>query len=114
MGIIFRNFLNNLEDWGVTFQVHFNLATLLNNQLCQDSSVSLFGKGELGTIKDSKCPLLKMARTRYIDILIKSQKSLELAFSLLYWNKNMLKMFIIQHTSIWLNFILMTHRIQKK
>ena len=55
-----------------------------------------------------------MARSRYVVILIKSQKGLELVSSLLHWAKNMLEMFVIQHTSIWPNFILIVIRIQNK
>ena len=55
----------------VIFQFR-NLLLLLNNQLCQDSSVSSFWKGEYGTIKNGKCQPLKIARSCYIAILIKS------------------------------------------
>ena len=55
-----------------------------------------------------------MARSRYIVILIKSLKGLELASSLQQWVKNMLEMFPIQHISIWPNFLLIAFRIQKK
>ena len=44
--IIFRNILNNLKDWGYVpgpFQFS-HLLQLLNNQLCQDSTVSFFWK----------------------------------------------------------------------
>ena len=41
-----------------------------------------------------------MTRSRYIVVLIKSEKGLELVFSLKHWAKNMLEMFAIQHTSI--------------
>ena len=46
-----------------------NLLQLLNNQLCQDSSVSFFFKGEYGTIKNGKCQLLEMARSCCIATL---------------------------------------------
>ena len=49
-----------------------NPLQLLNNQLCQDSTISFFRKGEYGTIKNSRCQLLKMTRSRYSVILIKS------------------------------------------
>ena len=55
-----------------------------------------------------------MARSCYIFILIKSWKSLELVSSHQHSAKTMLKMFVIQHTSIWTNFILIVLRIQKK
>ena len=41
-----------------------------------------------------------MARSRNIVILIKSEKSLELASSLQYSAKNMLEMSVISYTSI--------------
>ena len=50
---IFSNLLNNLEDVGYVpgpFQFS-NLLQLVNNQLCQDPSVSLSRKGEEGAIK---------------------------------------------------------------
>ena len=55
-----------------------------------------------------------MARSCYIAILIKSKKNLELVSSLQHSHKSMLEMFVIQHTSIWPNFILVVFRIQKK
>ena len=66
--------LNNLEDQGyVPGLLQFsNLPHLLNNQLCQDLSVSFFWNVEQGTIKICKCQLLKMARSSYIVILLKS------------------------------------------
>ena len=72
--IVFRNILKNLEDWGYIsdpFQFS-NLLQLLNDQSCQDSSVSLCWKGEWGTIKNDNCQLLKMDRSHYIAIFIKS------------------------------------------
>ena len=55
-----------------------------------------------------------MARSHYIVVLIKSLKGLKLVSSLQHWAKNMVEMFVIQHTSIWLNFILIVFMIQKK
>ena len=52
-----------------------------------------------------------MARSWYIVILIKSQKDPELIFSIHYWAKNMLEMFVIQHTSVWPNLILIVQSI---
>ena len=57
-----------LTTWRIGARFHIllqfrNLLQLLNNQWCQGSSVSLFWKGELGTIKNNKCQLLKMARS---------------------------------------------------
>ena len=67
--IIFRHLLKNLGT-RAKFQVLYNLLQLLNNQLCQDSSVSFFEKVK-ATFKNGKCQLLKMARPGYIVILIK-------------------------------------------
>ena len=72
--MIFRNLLNNLEEWCLApnlFQFN-NQLQLLNNQLCQDSTISFFWKGEYGAIKNDKYQLLKMTRSGYIAILIKS------------------------------------------
>ena len=55
-----------------------------------------------------------MSRSRYIAILIKSYKGLELDSRLHHRAKNMLEMFAMQHTSIWPNFILIERRSQKK
>ena len=41
-------------------------------------------------------------------------KGLELVSSLHHWAKYMLEMLFIQHTSIYLNFMLIARRIQKK
>ena len=48
-----------------------------------------FGKVNEG-IKNGKCQLLKMPRSRYIVILMKSLKSLELVSDLEHWAKNKL------------------------
>ena len=56
----------------------------------------------------------KIARSRYIIILIKSLKGLELVSSLHHWAKNMLEMFVILHTRTWPNSILIVFRIQIK
>ena len=50
----------------------------------------------------------------YWNFLIKSKKSLELVSGLQHWVKNMLDIFVIQHSSIWRNFILTVLRIQKR
>ena len=71
---IFRNLLNNLDEWGWvpgSFQFS-NLLQVLNNRLCQDSSVAFFWKSEWGAIRNSKFQLLKVALFRYIAIFIKS------------------------------------------
>ena len=54
-----------------------------------------------------------MAGSRYIFIIIKSRKGLELVSSLKHKTKNKLEMFAIQHRSIWPNFILIVPGIQK-
>ena len=54
-----------------------------------------------------------MAGSRYIFIIIKSRKGLELVSSLKHKAKNKLEMFAIQHRSIWPNFILIAPGIQK-
>ena len=51
-----------------------------------------------------------MARSRYILILIKSSKGLEIVSSLQHWAENVLEMFVIQKDST----ILIVLRIQKK
>ena len=56
--------------------------------------------------KNGKSQPLKIARSRYIVILMKSWKGLELVASLQRWAKNMLEMLGIENTSIWPNFIL--------
>ena len=55
-----------------------------------------------------------MARSCYIAILIKFEKSLQLVSSLQHWAKNMLEMFLIQYVSVWPNVILIVLNIQKK
>ena len=74
MAITLSNLLKNLEDWGsVPDPFQFTKPPqLLDNQLCQNSSVSFFSKGEQGTIKIGKCQPLKIVRSCYIVILIKS------------------------------------------
>ena len=65
------------------------------------------------TIRNRKCQLLKITRSRYIGIFIKSWKGLELVSSLQHWAENMLEMFVTRYTSILPNFILMVLNIQK-
>ena len=84
-----NNFQESFEQFGglgLSSRSFFNLVTCSNYSItnCQDSSISVF------------------------------QCYLELVSSLQHWVKNMFKMFVIQHTSIWSNFILMLLRIQKK
>ena len=55
-----------------------------------------------------------MAKSHYIDILIKSWKGLKLVSSLQHWTKIMLEMFVTQHTGIWVSLILIALKIQKK
>ena len=74
-------FQESFEQFPGPFQFS-NFAQLLNNhwlltgywlvQSCQDSNVSFFWKGEKRIFKNDKCQLLKMVRSRYIIILIKS------------------------------------------
>ena len=58
--------------------------------------------------------LLKMAKSYTIVILVKSSKGLELVSILQHRAKNVIEIFIIQHTIIWPSFILIVLRIQKK
>ena len=58
------------------------------------------------TIKNGKCQLLKMTRSRYIAILIKSWKGPELVSSSQHWAKNMSEIFALQYNCIWPSFIL--------
>ena len=55
-------------------RVHFWIYLLNQDctKICQDSSALFFKKGEERAIKNGKCQLLKMARSCYIVILIKS------------------------------------------
>ena len=64
------------------------------------------------SIKNGKCQLLKMVIARYILILTKPSKDLELASNHCQWVKNMLEMFVIQQTSTWPGFTLIV--LQKK
>ena len=59
-----------------------------------------FEKVNKGQLKIVNLRPLKMARSCYIVILIKSKKSLELVSSPQRSAKNMLEMFVIYHTSI--------------
>ena len=65
-------------------------------------------------MKNGKCQLLKLARSRYIVTIIKSQKGLKLFSSIQISAKNKLEMFFLQYTSIWTNFFLIELRIQGK
>ena len=65
-------------------------------------------------MKNDKCQLLKLARSRYIVTIIKSQKGLKLFSSIQNSAKNKLEMFFLQYTSIWTNFFLIELRIQGK
>ena len=66
--------LKQLEGLGLSFRFFqfSNLFQLFNNQLCQDSSVSFFWKGEIGIFKNGKCQLLKIGICCYFVILLKS------------------------------------------
>ena len=48
-----------------------NLLQVLNNQLCQDSSVLFFRKDEQGTFKNVKCQLLKISLCYHFNKIIK-------------------------------------------
>ena len=104
--IIFRNLLNNLEDWD-KFQVLFNLETCSIYSITNYVTIPgfhiyiyIFFEKVNKTFKNCKYQLLKMARFRHIVILIKSKKDSELVSSLQYWPKNMLEMLVIQDISI--------------
>ena len=60
-----------------------NLPQLLNSHSCPDSGVLLFPlkRWIRLTFKNGKCQLLKITRSRYINILIKSYRGLELVFT---------------------------------
>ena len=114
----FWGFFWTIWRTGAKLQVPFNLANCsnYNNKLCQDSSVSFFfgkvNKGHLKLVHVNYLKLLDLVILYYI--LLKSLKGLELVSSVQHWAKNMLKIFAIHQTSIWLNFILIVLRIQKK
>ena len=61
-----------------------------------------------------KYQLLKIDRSCYIVISLKSSKGLELVSGLQHWTTDMLEKFVIRYTSIWPIFILIVLRIQKK
>ena len=88
-----------------------NLLQLLNNELCQVSSASFYWMSEQERIKNGKYQLLKIDRSTYIIISLKSWKGLELVSSLQYWAKNMLEIIVIRYTSIWPNFIFIARSI---
>ena len=104
---------------GTRFQVLFDLAFCSNYSIANHAKIPMFHfffffwKGKQGTTKNGECELLKMAKSCFIVILIKSWKSLELVSSLQYWAKNMLEMFVIKQTSSWSNFILIVLSVQK-
>ena len=62
-------------------------------------------------IKNGKYQLLKIDRSTYIIISLKSWKGVELVSSLQYWAKNMLEIIVIRYTIIWPNFIFITRSI---
>ena len=68
---------------GAKFQTLFNWATRSNFSITNYVKIPVFHffwKSEKGTIKNGKRQPLKMVRSRYITILIKSWKSLGLVF----------------------------------
>ena len=88
--------MNNLEDWDkVSGPFQFsNLSQLLNNQLCQDSSVSF----------SEKRGQLKMSTMKNGQILLycfnKIIKEPGTSFQPPTFSQNYIKMFVIQHTSV--------------
>ena len=84
--IIFRNLLNNLEDWD-KFQVLFNLETCSIYSITNYVTIPgfhiyiyIYFEKVNKTFKNCKYQLLKMARFRHIVILIKSKKRLGISF----------------------------------
>ena len=63
---------NFFISWKSDVPFSSNLLVLLNNQLCQVSRVSSFWKGEYRRIEDGKYQLLKIDRSCYIAIPLKS------------------------------------------
>ena len=55
---------------GFKFFQFSNLFQLFDNQLCQDSSVSFFWKGEQRTFKNGKCQLLKINGNKLYSIFV--------------------------------------------
>ena len=100
---------------GDKFQVLFSLATCSSYSVTNYIKIPvfhLFWKDEKEAFRNVKYQLLKMARSHYTVILIRSWKGLEPISSLQHWAKSMSEMCIMQHTSIWPNFILIVLRIQ--
>ena len=110
--------LGKLRRTEAKFKDLFNLSTCSNYSVTYYVKILLFHffkKGEQGKIKNGNCQLLKMTRSCYINILV-TERGLELVSSLHQWTKNMLGMFVMfvmQHISIWPNFILIALRIQR-
>ena len=93
-----------------------NLPQLRNNQLYQDSSLFFFfEKVNSGQLKICKYQLLKMARSRCCQFN-KTIKGPGTSFQFPVSSiepKTWKKIFFIQHTNIWPNFILIVLRIKK-
>ena len=98
-------FLNSWMIWrtGAKFQALVKLAT------CSNYSVTNYNKFPVFHFL-----LVKIVKSPYFAISLKSEKALELLSSLQHWIKDMFEMFVIRYTSIWPNFILIVHSIQKK
>ena len=74
-GQLFSGIFWTVWRTGAKFQVLFNLVTCSNYSTTNYVKIPVFHcfwKDELGTFKNGICHLLKMARSRYIVILIKS------------------------------------------
>ena len=103
---------------GAKFQVLFNLATCSSHPIINYVKIPVFHFFFFfflkRAFKNDKCQLLTMARSRDIANFNKIIKGYGTVSSLQHWAKNMLKMFAMQHTSIWPNFISIVFKIQKK
>ena len=118
-GLYFSKTFWTIWRTGAMLQAPFNLANcsnyILSNHWCQVSSISKFGKGEYGRIKNGRCQLLKTGISCYVAISLKSYNGLELVSSFQYWAKDMLEVFVVRYSSIWWpNFILIVLMFQKK
>ena len=87
-GKYFSRILWTIWRTGAKFQVLFSLITCYNYSITSYDKIPVFHffeKVNKETIKNGKCELLKMVISRYIVILIKSWKGLELVSSLQHW-----------------------------
>ena len=100
---------------GNKFQALFNLVTSSNYSITNYDKIMFHyvekvNKGYLNV----KCQIWKMTRFLYVVVLVKLWKGLELVPSFQHWTKNILEMFVIEHISIWPNFISIALKIPKK